>query len=288
MNAHNRHTYLKSYDDLYLEYSKIDSTQSMSAEKKAFWIEGKPEVRKALFLAHGYMGTPGEMLYLAEPFLQQGWSVIGFLIPGHGSTAKVANAYLHERWREEMIHKLNLVTTSFDEVHAIGFSTGGLLLHDHLLRHPTPETLKSLHLISPYFLPRIKTFFDGLLEKILNARSVDLVYFFTRFPDLKVMMIDRQYYNQTLPIKTAREIKRLGKMVYELVPNRKISFPVQLFLTAGDWTVKVSATKKILERDAVNLTLNWYPENSPHHLMVPSVSKRAKDVQDKIAQLLHE
>lgn len=278
----NREKFLSKYQELYTEYSAIDHTQAVTPEKRAFWIEGNPEVKKALFLAHGYMGTPSEMLHIAKPFIQKGWSIVGFLIPGHGSTSKVANAFTRDRWQKEMAEQFSLVAESFDEVHAAGFSTGGLLLHDYLRQHKTPENLKSLHLISPFFKQRFMTFFDGLIEKIFNNISIDPVYFFTRFRDLKVMTINRKLYNQCIPISTAREIKRLGLEVYH-APEKKFEVPVQLFLTKGDWTVKPSASREVLERDAKTLTHIWYNDSDPHHLMSPAVSMVADDVQQKIS-----
>lgn len=280
-----RDEYLKKYQELYAEYSAIDHTQTVTPEKRAFWIEGNPDVKKALFVAHGYMGTPSEMLHIAKPFIQKGWSIVGFLIPGHGSTSRVANAFNKERWRSEMAEQLALVTESFEEVHAAGFSTGGLLLHDYLRKNQAPANLKSLHLISPFFKQRFITFFDGLIEKIFNNISIDPVYFFTRFRDLKVMTINRKLYNQCIPVTTAREIKKLGLEVYH-APEKKIEVPVQLFLTKGDWTVKPSASREVLERDAKTLTHVWYGDSDPHHLMSPAVSRVADDVQQKISRFV--
>ncbi len=282
-----RDQYLNFYEELYLEYSRIDDTQVMTKEKKAFWIQGKPEINKALFLAHGYMGTPGEMLTIAAPFIEQGWSVIGFLIPGHGSTAKVANSYRHEYWQKIMALKLTLVCSCFEEVHTAGFSTGGLLLHDFLLHNQTPLALKSQHLVSPFFVQRLKTFFDRLIEILFNGLSINIAYFFTRFRDLKVMTIDRQFYNQTLPITTARQIKKLGLLVYnEHREGKTITIPLHLFLTEGDLTVKTTASQEVIERDAVNVTHVWYAGSEPHHLMAPSVSKVALDLQQRIFKVI--
>lgn len=280
-----RNEFLKKYQDLYNEYSSIDHTQAVSAEKRAFWIEGDPAVRKALFLAHGYMGSPSEMLHLAKPFLQRGWSIIGFLIPGHGSTSQVANAYRYDRWQKEMAEQLNLVSFAFDEFHAIGFSTGGLLLHDFLRNHSAPKNFRSLHLVSPFYQQRFATFCDGLIEKILNHKSVPLVYALTRFRDLKVMVKNPLLYNRCIPVTTAREIKKLGAQVLTGTPIA-IDVPVQLFLTKGDWTVKQSASKKVVMRDYLNFHYIYYDKSDPHHLMSPVVSPRADDVQQKISQFV--
>lgn len=275
----NREKFLNLNEALYAEYSKIDPDQSVTNEKRAVWIEGDPKVNKAIFLAHGYMGTPGEMLYLAKPLMEKGWSVIGFLIPGHGSTYKISNTYKNTRWIKDIKEQLNLVTECFSEVRAVGFSTGGLLLHNYLMTEPTPKNLTGLHLVSPYFIQRFGGFFDRVLGFFVNGISVDTAYFISRFRDLKVMTIDRQYYHQNIPIDTALQVKDLGLKVYDMRGASQLKIPVQLFLSEGDWTVDTDATKEVINREYEKVQLVWYKGDEPHHLMMPSVSKVAGEVQ---------
>lgn len=275
----NRDTFLKLNDSLYKEYSALDNSQTVSPEKKAVWIEGKPGVKKALFVAHGYMGSPSEMMFLAEPFLKKGWTVVGFLLPGHGSTYKIANEYQYTRWIKEMRTQLNLVTDCFEEVHAIGFSTGGLLLHHYALTEPTPISLKGLHLVSPFFKQRFGGLFDRILGFFFNGLSVEKAYFISRFKDLKVMTIDTAFYHQNIPVGSGLQVKELGLKVYEMKAPQKISIPVQLFLSEGDWTVDTDVTKEVINRDYSNVELVWYKGDEPHHLMAPAVSGVAKEIQ---------
>lgn len=276
----NRDIFLKSNELLYKEYSKIDSDQTVSDLKKAVWIEGDPKVNKALFVAHGYMGSPAEMMYLAQPFLKKGWTVVGFLLPGHGSSYKVANEFKYTRWIKEMRDQLNLVTDCFPEVHAIGFSTGGLLLHHYALTEPNPTSLKGLHLVSPFFVQRFGGLFDRILGFFVNGISVEKAYFISRFKDLKVMTIDTGYYHSNIPVNSGLQVKELGLKVYEMKAQQPvIKIPVQLFLSEGDWTVDTNITKEVINRDYENVKLVWYKGEEPHHLMVPSVSGVAQEIQ---------
>jgi esterase/lipase len=278
----NREEFLKINDSLYREYSKIDSNQSVTANKKALWIKGDPKVNKALFIAHGYMGSPGEMLYIADPFIKAGWTIVGFLIPGHGSSYEIANQYKNTRWIQEMKTQLNLVTDCFDEVRAVGFSTGGLLLHHYALTQPLPESLKSLHLVSPFFIQRFGGLFDRILGFFVNGVSVDTAYFISRFRDLKVMTIDRKHYNQNIPVDTGLQVKELGEKVYAMKARPQIKIPVQLFLSEGDMTVDTDITKEVINRDYEKVKLVWYKGQEPHHLMAPAVSGVAHEVQQLI------
>lgn len=278
----NREKFMKINDGLYEEYNQIDANQVVTSEKKAVWIEGETNVNKALFLAHGYMGSPGEMMYLAEPFIKEGWTVIGFLIPGHGSTYEISNRYKNDRWISEMKTQLELATSCFEEVRVVGFSTGGLLLHHYLLTESIPKSLKSIHLVSPYFIQRFGTFFDRMLGFFVNGMSVDTAYFLSHFRDLKVMTIDRLNYHQQLPMDTAFQVRDLGIRVSKMQVTNKIKIPVQLFLSEGDWTVDTDSTKLVINRNYENVELIWYKGSEPHHLMVPSVSTVAGQVRQMI------
>lgn len=278
----NREKFLALNENLYQEYSKLDPDQSVTPEKRAVWIEGDPKVNKALFLAHGYMGSPAEMMFLAKPFIAKGWSVAGFLLPGHGSTYRIANTYKNTRWIKDIKEQLNLVTECFSEVRAIGFSTGGLLLHHYAITEPLPKSLKSLHLVSPFFIQRFGGFFDRILGFFVNGISVDTAYFVSRFRDLKVMTIDRANYHQNIPIDSGLQVKDLGLKVYDMRGASQLKIPVQLFLSEGDWTVDTDATKEVINREYEKVQLVWYKGDEPHHLMVPSVSKVASEIQHHI------
>ena len=274
----NRLQFLNLYQDLYQEYKKIDPEYKESI-KEALWIDGDPKVNKALFIAHGYMGSPREMLFLTEPFVKAGYSVIGFLLPGHGGSFKMANQFHHSRWQQVFKKSIELVTSCFSEVKAIGFSTGGLLIQDYISTQVVSPNLKSIHLVSPFFIQRFGGFLDKILGPLFDGTSVDKAYFLTRFRDLKVMTIDRDYYNQDIPVYAGLQVKALGLLNYDRKMSTKSKIPVQLFLSEGDWTVDVEATKEVINRSFDNVQLTWYPGSEPHHLMVPSVSSKAQDIQ---------
>jgi carboxylesterase len=280
----NRQEFLEINHSLYEKYNSIDPKQVVTDEKKAFWIEGNPLVNKAIFLAHGFMGSPSEMKFIADPFIKSGWTVVGFLIPGHGSTFQIANKFKYSRWINDFKKQLELVTECYSEVRAIGFSTGGLLIHHYALTRPIPNSLKSLHYISPFFLQRINGVFEEILGTFVNGISVDKAYFLTHFNDLKVMTIDRNFYHQNIPINSAFEVKKMGEKVYRMAGStmHMQKIPVQLFLSKGDWTVDTEATKEVMNRDYQNINLIWFNGIDPHHLMMPSVRKKNKKVQNLI------
>lgn len=274
--------FLNFNSHLYDEYASIKVTATVPPEKRAFWIPGRREVSKALFLVHGYMGSPGEMAYLAKPFLKAGWTVVGFLIPGHGSDYEVANNYNMTRATQDLEAQLKSVLDCFDEVSAVGFSTGGFLLHQYLLNNDAPPRFKSVHFISPLFRKRYGSFWDPMITFAYDGISVKSAYAATRFRDLKVMVADPQHYHENVPMRAGLDIVKTALAVSKMRAPSKIKVPAQLFVTDGDLSVDIHEAQRIIFRDYKNVDLTWYRDSSPHHLMAPAVSPHAEDVRNRI------
>ena len=64
--------------------------------------------------------------------------------------------------------------------------------------------------------------------------------------------------------------------------SKKVKIPVQLFLSEGDWTVDTDVTKEIVFASFSDVDFHWFEGTEPHHLMVPEVSRVAKNVQSLI------
>jgi esterase/lipase len=80
-------------------------------------------------------------------------------------------------------------------------------------------------------------------------------------------------------VDSGLQVQELGQIVFEMNNNTQIKIPVQVFLSEGDWTVDTDVTKQVMNRDYEEVQLVWYKGSEPHHLMVPSVSKVAGEVQ---------
>jgi hypothetical protein len=189
-----------------------------------------------------------------------------------------------KRASTELKKQLQFVMECFKEVQAVGFSTGGLLLHQFLVEQKAPPQFKGVHFISPLFLQRFGGVFDRLIAQFFDGVSVDLAYATTRFRDIKVMTLDPEFYHQNVPMQSGVDIVDTAKEVSQTPIQRKINVLSQLFISDGDLTVDIYAAKKMISRHYENAEVVWYKDHSPHHLMAPSVSSKAQDVRSRIYQ----
>ena len=132
------------FEKLEQDYKKI-SKEGFIKENKPYWKTNKtPQANgKIVYLLHGFIGSPFEMKPTANLLYDLGYTVVNDLIPGHGINGAIANHYDANHWVAHFNESINLMKTCSDHISLIGFSTGGLLIHDYLISHPDfkPESV---------------------------------------------------------------------------------------------------------------------------------------------------
>ena len=170
-----------------------------------------------------------------------------------------------------------------------GFSTGGLLIHDYLLKHSRESVIKSASLISPFF--KVSGFFNSVVHDsasvILNKISVNTVYYALRFPDVEIMTLRRDNYLQQIPIKSSGEIVELARINSEKKPEViKIQTPALVLISEDDEVAEPEQTQNVTQKTFQTVNTVFYGKNHrvrvPHHLLAHEVSPVASDVEDKV------
>lgn len=92
---------------------------------KEFFFEGD---RIGVLLVHGFTGSPSHMRPLGESIYDKlGHTVLGILLPGHGSTIQEMEQTGWADWLESTRLAFNRLAQSCDEVYVCGLSMGGVL-----------------------------------------------------------------------------------------------------------------------------------------------------------------
>ncbi|MGF7186741.1 carboxylesterase [Desulfitispora alkaliphila] len=78
-------------------------------------------------LVHGFTGSPAEMRYLGEALNDQGYTVYGVLLAGHGETPEAMKESNWQHWYESVRKGIEYLAEECEEVFVIGLSMGGLL-----------------------------------------------------------------------------------------------------------------------------------------------------------------
>jgi pimeloyl-ACP methyl ester carboxylesterase len=92
-----------------------------------------------IVLTHGLSDSPQYMLAIGKRFYRQGLNVILPLLPGHGlkdPDRAMEDRFLDDKWRQEIDLAVEVAHLLGDRVSLGGFSTGGALSLNKLLRDP--------------------------------------------------------------------------------------------------------------------------------------------------------
>lgn len=112
--------------------------------------DGQPAAVIVLF--HGLSDSPFYLLSIAKTIQQAGYDLILPLHPAHGLKAPEAmhSSDLKQQWRDHVDAVMKFAQGHWAQVHVGGFSTGGALSVDYLLRHDpsTKPPVSSLLLFS--------------------------------------------------------------------------------------------------------------------------------------------
>lgn len=278
----------KAYADFNLKFENLEKTyalytkEKVIAENKPSWIWGTNN--QAVYLLHGFIGTKYDLSMAATEFTKLGYTVVSDIIPGHGLNALVANQFKAEQMRDHVESNLNSLRSCYSKIHVMGFSTGGLLIHDYLRRHNQDFTAASVTLYSPFYKPR--HFYSAVLGNIVRLFtdnvSAEAFYKATEFPDVKIALLRPANYLQQIPLDVAGRINDLGSEVYDSKPV-SIHSKLLLFVSDSDETIDIDATLKKTAQDFSTLSVQHFTKADavPHHLMLDEVSPKAKDVLQK-------
>ena len=97
---------------------------SDNVRTKEFFYRGN---RTGVLLIHGFTGTPSEMRYLGDYLGDQGFTVKGILLKGHGTSFEDMSQSNHRDWIRSAVEGYQSLKKECDEVFVVGFSMGGIL-----------------------------------------------------------------------------------------------------------------------------------------------------------------
>ena len=119
--------------------------QSFSGNEEFFFQGGK----QGVVLVHGYTGAPGEMRLLGEYLHQQGLTVLGVRLAGHGTTPQDLNKTKWQDWYKAVSDGVYRLQAGCDRVSIVGLSMGGLLTIKAAAELPVPASYSVCYHMMP-------------------------------------------------------------------------------------------------------------------------------------------
>lgn len=226
------------------QFDSIDSPYA-----KAFQFEGN---NIGILLIHGFTGTPGHMLKLGESFHEDGYTILGIQLPGHGTHIYDIEKVTWQDWIAACRDGVNKLAETCDQIFVCGLSMGGVLT---LLMAEELPIDGAISICAPVNI------FNPLLP------YTPILQYFVRFRGgKKPPRTDKHPYDlgyTATPMKAAPHLYRLMKLAAKNLD--KITCPMLIVQGMEDRTVKPESAQ-IIHDGTVNChdkELVWL-EKSPH------------------------
>jgi carboxylesterase len=205
-------------------------------------------------LVHGFTGAPNEMLGLGEHFSDQGHTVHGVRLFGHGTRVEEMP---RARWRDWLVSVedgYHLLKRHCDHVVLMGLSMGGILSLTTASRMPVSGVVA---MSTPYALPsdwrlRFIRFFSLFIKRVEKGEPDWLDN------EAASSHVDYPYY----PTRSIAELRDLVDEMQAGLPN--ISAPVLIIHSKTDVSVPPQNAERILAALKVSQKSIVWVERSGH------------------------
>jgi esterase/lipase len=205
----------------------IKQQETAVANPSPFLIQPKNSNGFGILLIHGLLASPAELRDYGQYLAQQGFTVLGIRIKGHGTSPYALRDQNYENWFQSVQRGFNILKIYSPRLFVIGFSTGGALALK--LAAENPEEIAGLIALS---VP-IKFVSSSFMLIPLLHNTNTLVRWVSSFEGIKPFIEhtpehpDINYHN--VPIRALYELRRLIQHIEALLPD--IATP-SLFLYA--------------------------------------------------------
>ena len=209
---------------------------------------------KGVLLIHGYTGTPAEMRLLGDHLHQEGYTVLGVLLPGHGTKPEDLNETEWQDWYAAAEKGFKRLEECCTEVMVAGLSMGGVLAIKVAAELPVS---KAAFLATPIYVQDKRVPFLPLLRFFIRyLKKRQRCYFSADKYNLA--------YN-VMPVKPLGSLFALVRLCKERL-LKKITVPCIVLQSKIEHTVNPESAQYIYDNiSSEEKKLVWY-KNSGHIL----------------------
>ncbi|WP_150048195.1 MULTISPECIES: alpha/beta fold hydrolase [Methylomonas] len=108
-------------------FDSLDQQETACADPAPFFISPVNSNEYGILLVHGLIASPAELREYGHYLAEQGYTVLGIRLPGHGTSPYALRDFSCEDWLDSVKRGYNILKYSCDKIFLIGFSTGAAL-----------------------------------------------------------------------------------------------------------------------------------------------------------------
>ncbi len=272
-----KHQYNKS------RYEEINRQQIFTQDGNSFRLISKNKNADAVLLVHGFMASPAELRSLGERFHQQGFHVFGIRLKGHGTSPWDLRDRDWQHWATSVRRGYKIATAYSEQVHIVGFSTGGLLSLNQAIEYPDSRLASVICVSAPVKFRNKNMKFVPLLhhankisrwvtqEGLMAFRPND-----TEHPDINYAHI---------PIRALYQLQKLIGHIFQLQAN--ILCPVTFFQSDEDPVVVNDSVNLLYEHIESKHKKNVTIHSNRHGIVYEDIDDTQQKIIDTITELSH-
>lgn len=249
------------------EHADLTHQETATADPAPFFI--KPMQRNGLgvLLVHGLLASPAEVRSYGQYLANQGYTVLGVRLKGHGTSPYALREVSFEQWLESVRKGFNMLKVHCNKLFIVGFSTGGALVLK-LAAENYPEIIGVVAISPPV------KFVDPafMLVPLLHGTNA-LVQWVSSFEGIKPFIEntpehpDINYCN--IPVRALFELRRLIHDMNICLPE--IASPVLLVYADHDPIVAVQSASEVFEGLQVRAKYLHFIKSKRHGILMENI-----------------
>jgi esterase/lipase len=256
-----RHAYTKTrFDD-------INEHETAIADPSPFFFKPEHDNGIGVLLIHGLLASPAELRDYGEHLVQQGYTVMGVRLKGHGSSPYALRNQTWEDWYASVLRGFNILKAHCKHIFVSGFSTGGALALK-LASEQYPEIIGicavavPLKFINPAFM--LVSLLHGVNKLVDWMSSYEGVTPFIKNGTEHPLINYRH-----VPVKSLYELRRLIQDMDDFLPLCNI--PVLILHGQHDPIVSASSASDIMDKLATKNKQLKIIDSNRHGILMENI-----------------
>lgn len=229
-----------------MDMHKSPIFQNPESDGGSFLWPGKPGQTTAILLLHGFTATTVEVRPMAKFLNEQGYTVAGSLLPGHGVSPEELNHVHYQDWVLAAKNAYLQLKKDHEKIFVIGESMGGLCTLWLASEHPE---ITGVMVFAPAL--RIKRLWESRLlwpfVQYMHKKNVDLSSPWQGF--------------NVVPLRAAAQLHKFQQVIKKRL--HEINLPIMVFQGKHDKTIDPLSSPEVLENiSSEDKELVWLEESA--------------------------
>lgn len=259
---------------------QMEPAETATADPTPFFLQPKKPNGYGILLIHGLLASPAELRDYGHYLAQQGYTVLGIRIQGHGTSPRALRELNNQQWYASVQRGLNILKLHCSKLFVIGFSTGAALALKLAL-----ENSDDIIAVTAVSVPIKFVDTSFMLVPLLHGTN-KFVQWVSTFEGVKPYIEndpehpDINYRNT--PVRALYELRLLIQEIESLLPE--ITTPTLVCYADQDPVVAIQSAEIVFEKLGAEQKQLHIIEAQQHGILMNNIGQLWKLIDDFLHQ----